>query len=69
MSGAGLQDPNKLTSLDGNFEDSWKIPSSGMWRRVGIVRTDVSEEHIGVKGISELRKTLAVTTEYQHDVR
>jgi hypothetical protein len=41
------------------------MPSSGMRRRVAIVRTDDSEECIAsiirVKGISELGATLAVT--------
>jgi hypothetical protein len=42
-----------------------RMPSSGMWRRVAPVRTDVSQERsasiIRVKGIRELRRTLAVT--------
>jgi hypothetical protein len=29
-----------------NVNDIWRIPSSGMWRRVGILLTDVSEERI-----------------------
>jgi hypothetical protein len=40
------------------------VPSSGMWRRLGVVRTDVSEERVvtifRVERISELRTTLAV---------
>jgi hypothetical protein len=39
-----------------------------MLGRVGLARTDVSEEHIAsifrVTRISEIRKTLAVTTKY-----
>jgi hypothetical protein len=42
------------------------MPSSGMWRRVGLVRQDVSEECIAsifkVERISEV-ENLAVTTE------
>jgi hypothetical protein len=41
------------------------MPSSGMLRRVALVRTDVSEESISsiirVKRIGELGTTLAVT--------
>jgi hypothetical protein len=37
---------------------SWRVPSSAMWRRVDLVRTDVSEERVAsiikVKRISEL---------------
>jgi hypothetical protein len=40
------------------------MPSSGMWGRVGLVRTDVSEERVAsilmVKKIRERRKVLAV---------
>jgi hypothetical protein len=43
-----------------------KIVSSRMLRRVALVRTDVSEElsvsFIRMKGIGELRTTLAVTS-------
>jgi hypothetical protein len=42
------------------------MPSSGMLRRVVLIRTDVSEEHISsiikVTRISELGTTLAVTS-------
>jgi hypothetical protein len=42
------------------------MPSSGMLRRVDLVRTDVSEERIAsiirVTKIGELRTTLAVTS-------
>jgi hypothetical protein len=42
----------------------WRIPSSGMWRRVGFLRTSISEERITsiimTKMLSELRKTLVV---------
>jgi hypothetical protein len=41
------------------------MPSSRIWRRVAVVRNDVSEEYIAfiirVKRISELGTTLAVT--------
>jgi hypothetical protein len=44
----------------------WRIPSSGMLRRVAFVRTDVSEERrasiIRVIRIGELGRTLAVTS-------
>jgi hypothetical protein len=44
----------------------WRIVSSGMLRRVALVRTDVSEElsasFIRVTRISELGRTLAVTS-------
>jgi hypothetical protein len=37
------------------------MPSSGIWRRVGLVRSDVSGEHVastlGVEEISELATT------------
>jgi hypothetical protein len=39
---------------------------SGIWRRVDVLRTDVSEEHIAsivrVEKISDLGTTLALTT-------
>jgi hypothetical protein len=42
------------------------MPSSGMLRRVALLRTEVSEESsasfIGVKRINELGATLAVTS-------
>jgi hypothetical protein len=42
-----------------------RMASSGILRRMALVRTDVSEEHsasfIGVTRIGELRTTLAVT--------
>jgi hypothetical protein len=44
----------------------WRMPSSGMLRRVALVRTDFSEERIasimGVIRIGELETTLAVTS-------
>jgi hypothetical protein len=47
------------------------MPSSGMLRCVTHVRTDASEQTIdaviGVKGISELGTTLAVTNSYHSD--
>jgi hypothetical protein len=46
------------------------MPSSGMLRRMPLVRTDVSEEHsasiIRVTKISELGTTLAVTISMRH---
>jgi hypothetical protein len=43
----------------------WRMPSSGMWCRAGLVRTDVSKESIAsiirVERISELATPLAVT--------
>jgi hypothetical protein len=48
---------------------NWRMPSSGMLRRVALVRTDVSEELrasvISVITIGELGTTLAVTTSSQ----
>jgi hypothetical protein len=29
-----------------NMNFSWRMPSSGMWRRVDLLRADVTEEHI-----------------------
>jgi hypothetical protein len=44
---------------------TWRMPSSGMWRRVTFIRTDVLGEHIAsfikVKRISELGTMLVVT--------
>jgi hypothetical protein len=41
---------------------------SGMWRRVALVRTDISEERIAsiirVKKLSELGKTLTVASDW-----
>jgi hypothetical protein len=43
----------------------WRMPSPGIWRRVVLIRTDVSEELIAsmirVEIVSELGTTLAVT--------
>jgi hypothetical protein len=48
-----------------NVED-WRMPSSGMLRRMALVRTDVSEElnasFISLTRICELGTTLTVTT-------
>jgi hypothetical protein len=47
------------------YQMSWRMPSSGMLRRVALVRTDVSEEPsasiIKVTRIGELWITLAIT--------
>jgi hypothetical protein len=51
---------------EGKLLFSWRMPSSGMLRRVALVRTDVSEElsssFIRVARIGELRTTLAVSS-------
>jgi hypothetical protein len=48
------------------FTCHWRLPSSGMLRRMALVRTDVSEEpsasFISVTTIGELGTTLAVTS-------
>jgi hypothetical protein len=49
-----------------NIRDSWKMASSGMLRRVALIRTDASEElspsFVRVTRIGELETTLAVTS-------
>jgi hypothetical protein len=51
---------------DGSQNNSTRMPSSGMLRRVALVRTDVSEELnasiIRVTRIGEVGTTLAVTS-------
>jgi hypothetical protein len=46
-----------------------RMPSSGMWLRVLLARTDISEERIAsiirVERIGELRTTLLVTSNYK----
>jgi hypothetical protein len=52
--------------------NTWRIPSSGIWRYVTLVRTDVSEELstsiIRVTRIGELGTTFAVTSD-RHTLR
>jgi hypothetical protein len=49
------------------------MPSSGMWLRVGLVRTDVAEEHVAssirMERIRELGTTLAVTSRLNHSAK
>jgi hypothetical protein len=40
------------------------MPSSGMWRRVALVWTYFSEERIRVEGISEVGRTIKVTSNW-----
>jgi hypothetical protein len=60
----------QLFLSDRRFSRQWlgRMPSSGMWRHVALVRTDVSEECITfiirVTRMSELRTTLAVTSNW-----
>jgi hypothetical protein len=46
------------------------MPSSGTWHRVGLVRTDVSEESVApifrVEKIRKRRKALAVANRLNH---
>jgi hypothetical protein len=45
----------------------WRRPSSGMWRRVALVRTDNSEERVTIirlERLGELGITLAVTSNW-----
>jgi hypothetical protein len=63
-------------SIDENFREyhrgnavySWRMPSSGVSRRVALLRTEVTEEYIAslirIKRISELEATLAVTSSW-----
>jgi hypothetical protein len=46
---------------------SWRMPSSKMWHRVALVRTNILEDRliIRVKRISELGIMLAVTSKYK----
>jgi hypothetical protein len=47
------------------------MPSSGLWRRVALVRTDVSEERVAsifrVDRISELETAFAITSRLKHN--
>jgi hypothetical protein len=57
---------NKLALMHGFVHElHWRIPSSGMWRRMALVQTDISEVCIAsiirVKRINELGTTLALT--------
>jgi hypothetical protein len=41
----------------------WKLPSSGMWRRVALLRTDVSEKRIiTIKGLLTFQASLFFST-------
>jgi hypothetical protein len=59
---AGLENCTSSQKLSG----SWRMPSSGVWHRVALVRTDVSEERIAsimrVTRISQPASALTLTS-------
>jgi hypothetical protein len=61
-----LAPPSSRWQESVNWEQRWRMVSSGMLRRVALVTTDVSEELrasiIMVTRIGELRTTLAITS-------